>query len=489
MDNTKQISGNGSYETHRVDLVREITARTNNTSLKDEDFLNCVLEVTNNKNLKDSRQFIMKRAGSGQLNTPTLAGAVRGMFFWEDQQMLFYCVGTDVLVYNFLSGTTTTLASFFSTSTGEVGFTEYLYDTNQVVIVITDGTTLKQVTSTFTITTCADADLPTPHLPYPVFIDGYLFLAKAASADVYNSDLNDPMSWTAGNFLSAEMRADLVVRIALINNYLVVFGSESIEYFWDAGNVSGSPMQRNDTPIKLNTYINGFSQYGNDLYYIGENAFGQPAVYHLKDFKLDEISTNTIVRYLNQITTDSSTWKGNVVSCQGHAFYIVYVGTVSYVCDLDTGFWSRWSYKTLNNFPVIYSTRVLTSTTRESVFALDDGTGNIYFMSDSLYQDNSVNYTYRIVTDALDFDYMSIKTMARFTLIADRPNAISNYILYWTDDDYESYSNPRTVDLNQDLPSTYRLGWFRQRAFKIEYTDNFPLRIQKCEVDINKGNS
>jgi len=37
------------------------------------------------------------------------------------------------------------------------------------------------------------------------------------------------------------------------------------------------------------------------------------------------------------------------------------------------------------------------------------------------------------------------------------------------------------------LSSTYQLGWFRQRIFKFTYTDNYPMRIQDIEVDINKG--
>lgn len=30
---------------------------------------------------------------------------------------------------------------------------------------------------------------PTPHVPTPVFLDGYIFLSKANTADIYNSDL------------------------------------------------------------------------------------------------------------------------------------------------------------------------------------------------------------------------------------------------------------------------------------------------------------
>lgn len=486
MENSQQISENGSYQTHRVQLIRDATSRTNNTSLKDEDFLNCTFESIKNRSLNDNRQFVMKRAGSGIQNTSVAAAEVRGMYYWDDKDKLYYCVAGLIYIYNFLDGTTSNVSAF-STTTGEVGFTEYLYDDNTVVIIATDGTSLVRITDAGVLTTCVDADLPVPHLPFPVFLDGYLFLAKAASADVYNSDLNDPFAWTPGNVIVAEMRADLIQRICVLNNYLLVFGTRSIEYFWDAGTATGSPLQRNDTPIKLNLYLGGFAQYGNEIYFIGEKVAGQPEVFRLVDFKLEELANYTVSRYLNTVTESVDTWEGAILTCQGHAIYLLSAGDYTYACDVENKFWTRWAWQNTQTFPIAHSARATTGTQRRSVFALKGADSTIYYLSDSLYQDVGVNFTYRIVTEAADFGNLNRKSMGRFALIGDRPSTDSYYSVYWSDDDYQTYQGPRVVNMNQDIPSTYRLGSFRQRVFKIEYTDNFPFRIQKYEVDINKG--
>lgn len=484
---SEQIAERGSYQTHRIQFIREISRRTGTTVGKDEDFVNVVLETVKNKNLNDNRQFVMKRAGSGKLLDSVAAAEVRGMFYWDDQDKLFYAVNNNVYVYSFVTATTTTLAGVLSTTSGEVGFCEYLYDTNSVVVVVTDGTTLLQVDSSNTVTTCTDPDLPSPHLPFPVFIDGYLFLVKANSADVYNSDLNNPMAWTPGNFISAEMRGDLVIRIAVLNNYLIVFGTESIEYFWDAGNSSGSPMQRNDTPIKINKYIGAYAQYGNDIMFVGENEFGQPEVYKLKDFKIEEIGSYTVSRYLNLVNESSANWKAGIISSQGHSYYVLSVGSYTYVCQLDKNVWVRWAFQQSIGFSICSSARATTNTTRRSCFAFKGSDSTIFYMSDSLYQDNGINFTCTVITEAMDFGNMNRKIMARLSFVGDRPSGNSNVIISWSDDDYQTFSNTRSVDLNQDLPSTYRLGSFRQRCLKIEYTDNFPFRLQMFEVDINKG--
>ena len=80
---------------------------------------------------------------------------------------------------------------------------------------------------------------------------------------------------------------------------------------------------------------------------------------------------------------------------------------------------------------------------------------------------------------------MNRKFWYRLTIWADRPTASSNMSVSWSDDDYQTFNTPITVDLNQDISCIYRLGQARQRAFKFTYTDNYPMRLKQVEVDIN----
>lgn len=476
-----------TYSTERVDLTREINTRTGGLVTKDEDYINVFMEIEKNRTVGDSRSFIVKRSGSAQLVASVASSDVRGMYYWADQDKLFYAVGQDIIIYTVASGASTTLSAAFSTTTGAVGFTEFLYDTGSVVIIATDGTTLLSVDSSNTKVVCTDPDMPV-HYPYPVFLDGYLFLAKVNTSEVYNSNLNDPMAWTAGDVLTAEMEPDLVVRICKINNYLVVFGRESIEYFWDAGIATGTPMQRNDTPVKFNGYIGGFAQYGNQIFFIGKNASGQPDVFSMKDFKCDSVGSASISRYLNSVTTNYSTWKAALLATQGHNFYLMNVGTYTYVLDVEGQLWYRWQWQQTASFPVVASSSATSVNKFYPFFALS-GTSAIYSLQETVFQDNGVDFTAQITTEASDFGTMNRKTMHRLSIIGDRPPSSGIVKLSWSDDDYKSFTTTRDVEMDQDLPCTYNLGSFRQRIFKMAYTNNSLWRIQNLEVNINKGNS
>lgn len=474
--------------TQRVSLTREINARDGGALGKDEDLINVFVEPIRNKAAEDNRQFVVKRAGVVEVVASVAASTVRGMFFWEDTKKLFYAVDNDIYVYNVSTGVTATISNPFGTTSGEVGFCLYLYSTGTSKVCATDGTTLITIDSANTVVTVTDPDMPTPHLPTPVFLDGYLFLVKSGTASIYNSDLDDPTAWTAGNVIDAEMEGDDLVRIAKLNNYIVAFGSNSVEYFWDAAEVTGSPLNRNDTPIKLNTYLAGFSQYGNKIYYIGVNEGGQPDIYVLADFKIEELGSPTVSRYLNSANTNISTWTGGVVSCKGHTFYVVNAGTErTYVVDLDTKLWARWEYQSTAVFPLTNSLHVYNATNAYCYFTLGTSSSAIYRLGDATYQDNGSAFTCTIVTEANDFGTLNRKTMRRLAVIADRPSLDQTLNVQWSDDDYKTYNTARQINLNQDLPSTYNLGWFRQRNFKITFSGNSNMRLQELEVEINKG--
>lgn len=480
-----------TYSSDRVQLFREVAQRDGGQLGKDEDYLNVFMEPVKQSKAGDQRHFIMKRCGSSQVISSVAASNVRGMHYWADQGKLYYCVGRSVYVYDVSAGTSVTLTDVFVTSSGEVGFTEFLYIDGTTKIVATDGTAVSgiiTIDSSNTVVTSADADLPA-HLPYPIFLDGYLFICKTNSADLYNSDQDDPLSWVVGTFISAEMEPDLVVRVAKLNNYIIVFGRESIEYFWDAANAApDSPLQRNDTPVKVNSYLGGFSIYGNSVYFIGQDMNGQPDVFVLKDFKIESIGTPSISRYLNVAGDDISSWQGAIVSVQGHTFYLINAGSSkTWAIDVDTSLITRWAFQNNSTFDIRKTSSVTSSSRSRSFFALDDGTSTIYRFNEELYQDNGVNYTVVVTTEASDFGTLNRKSMARASLLSDRPEVDSYITLSWSDNDYKTFSTGVSINLNQDLPCATRLGNFRQRIFKITYTDSYPLRIQDLEVDINKG--
>lgn len=474
-----------TYQPKEVPLLYEDNHRLSSPT-KDADLLNCYIELVKNKELGKQDYQITKRAGSTPYIPSVGASIVRGFHYNQDFQKLYYCVGSTMYIWNVATNTiSSTLGGFFLSTIGEVGFCDYLYDTGVTVVIATDGTQLKQISSTDVTTPCTDPDLPV-HRPVPVFLDGYLFLVKTDSSDIYNSDLNDPLAWTPGNFISAEITPDQTSYIAKLNNYLVVFGSGSIEYFWDAGNATGSPLQRNDTPVKFNGFLGGFAQNGQKIYFVGNNVESQPSVFMLEDFKIEEVGTPTVTRYLSSLAVNFVSGKCCITSIDGHTFYILNFVNVTYVMDIDSQIWTRWSYQQRGYFDARFAITGKAGNGLYSWFILEQDS-TIYRLNSNLYQDGGINFTASGVTKNEYFDTYNQKTMHRLVIWADKPSSSATMQISWTDDDYQTYNTPRNIDLYQEVPDTHRLGRFRRRAFKWEWTQNQPIRIKKLEVELNMG--
>lgn len=473
-----------TQSTKKVEFITTFDNRDGTTN-KDVDLFNVFFEKEG-KNDEDARAF--KRDGlTPYLTLPSTN--IRGIYYWEDFNRILVASGNSIYVYNTLDGALlATIAAVFGTVSGNVGFTEFLYDTNVVKIVATDGTTLGTIDSTYVWTASADADMPVPHLPEPVFLDGYLFLVKANTADIYNSNLNDPLAYTAGDFLSCEMFPDTVLKFSKLNNYLIAFGSSSIEYFWDAANATGSPLQRNDTPVKLIGYLGGFAQHANKIYFVGNSSTTTPEVFMLEDFKIEPVSNDTVRRYLGSLTSSLSTNLGNIVSCQGHDFYVMNVGTLTYVMDLKHKTWYRWGFQASNSLPITYSISVRSNTTYTSVVYITDAI-ELFKFSPTAYQDSGVSFTVRFTGKNQMYDSYNRKFAGRLSVIADRPTTDANLMVSWSDNDYQSFNTPRAINLNQQLPRLERGGVFRRRAYKFEFTANAPLRIERVELELNQGQS
>jgi hypothetical protein len=320
-----------------------------------------------------------------------------------------------------------------------------------------------------------------------VFLDGYLFIIKAGTADLYNSNLNDPLLYTPGDFITAEMIPDTATWLSRLNNYIIIAGNQSIEYFWDAAVASGSPLQRNDTPVKLAGLMGGMATIGNKIYLVANHNTSTPDVFELEDFKMKPVGNEAVRRHLKSLTMSGlTTVRGSCVSLNGHDFYIMNTGSKCYVLDLESKLWTRFGFQTNDNFAFTHMISAETTGGYTTFFSIN-GTSAVYKTSASLYQDNGTTFPVVIITGNEEFDTLRQKTMNRLIVWADSTSASSTGTLQWTDDDYQTFNTGLTFDLYHERPSVNRLGRFRQRAFKLTYTQNQPFRIESFEVDINKG--
>lgn len=475
---------NSTYETKTFPLLSIIDSRESAGSY-DDIAINCITEIA--KEPDGNQVSLIKRDGTEEIIATTGTGVVRGLFHWNGQNKLFVAIGADIFIYNATSFVlVTTLLAAFTLDTTKVGFCSYLYEDGTCALMCTDGTTLNKITTANAISASATvAATVGTHVATPIYYDGYLLLVKSGTGDCYNSDLNDPMTWTAGNYITAEILPDTITDIARINNFFVLLGQESIEYFYDAANPTGTPFARNDVFVKLAGLITrSIVPYGNQLYMVGRKNEAVPEVYVLEDFKLNSITTPAIRRWL---LTVGSLVRGFLLSFNGHDFYVLQGAGKCYYYDILTQLWGRLAYQSsTSNFPIQYSYIIDGTVGQETLFTTNID-NSIQRFSPDVYQDNEEDFTVYFRTKRMNFGTNNNKFMSSMVIWADRAPSVGSIDVQVTDDDYLSYGTARSIDLDHERPNAQQWGRFRTRAFKFTYTENAPLRIRNIEIDLNMG--
>lgn len=486
-----------TYKTVRIKFDGEPSYRSGDLSVnRDLQIVNFYYDRYSQEN-KERITRLMKRDGlttsSYSLNKVTNTDTIRGYFNDTETNTLYWVILDKVYSVSPDIGTTVRTVTTLATTTGYVGFTDYRTAATQVrSIIFSDGIDLWiDNYGTNTCNKVTDVDMPTPHQPYPITIDGYVFLIKANTEEIYNSDVDDPTAWTATAKQNAELAADKGIRLARIKNYVVCFGTKSIEYFWDAA-ATPSPLSRYDSPIRNVGYITGFAQSDDVVYFVGQDDKQNIAVYQVENFKAEKISTDVVERTIQTFSTSNNAKSninlnvdGHIISTKGHSFYVLPTAQTTWVYDLESHIWYEWKGSDNTGLKV------------EAAWAMFNGgmyvgiknQSYISIMSPSIYQDFGSNFTCQYTTEDNDFDTMNWKVCHRASLKASMHNytGTSYAVLTWSDNDWadSGTTSPRNLNVFSSSPFISKCGKFRNRSWRISYTDNYPFFMSSLELDLN----
>lgn len=325
---------------------------------------------------------------------------------------------------------------------------------------------------------------PSPHVPTPVSLDGYLCLAESNSIDMYNSASINVFSWNPLDFISAESFSDPIRALARQNNYIVAFGDTNTEMFYDAATETGSPFLRNES-FMLQVGIlapNAIMQTEKLCMWVGRSDAGKSAVWILDGFSPKEVSTE----YLEKVLENESDWDniyGFGLRVSGHFFFVLNLPTedVTFVYDMEENMWHEWQY----NGGVFPFNRFINDGTGK-ILLLHNTLGNLYELNKTIYSDYDANITVTIITTKYDFDNNKRKFFHKTEIVGDLVD--SNISLYWSDDDYTTWSNEKVLSL-LERPYFMRCGLSRRRAFKLIHIANTHLRLEFLEVIYTQGNT
>ena len=118
---------------------------------------------------------------------------------------------------------------------------------------------------------------------------------------------------------------------------------------------------------------------------------------------------------------------------------------------------------------------------------VQDSAGNLYALDQNTYQDAGNPIDVHIRTPQVDGGVNKKKFFQELQVIGDSDDTL--VFVRYSGDDYQSWSNYRSVDLNLRRASLHRLGQSRRRAFEIRHTDNTPLRLEALELTFEVGNN
>lgn len=456
----------------RIPLVVQPENR-NHTVNKDAKILNCFIEVDKNGELHIFKRPGLMEAAAG------VAALGRGLFYWQGDD---YAIFGDKLYRNAIQ-----VATGLDTTNGNYRFDSILGSNPKIIL--TNGVKTYSYNSTDGLSldfNTIDSDFPPLAVKGWAYLNGFSYV-MTASAVIQQSELNNVdtiTSWNPVNFVTAQIEPDSGVFLTKQLVYVVALKQWTVEYFFDAGNETGSSL----SPVqgmKVNYgCVSGDSvQRVNDtLLFMCNSQTASNQIAMLYQGQITIVSTPAIDRLL--ATADLTTIYSWQLAINGHSFYVVTIkaDNLTLVYDINQDLWCQWTDENGNYLPIVASSYDI-----DGLHLLQHETnGKIYFCDSSFYTDAGAPIVVDIYTPIFDAGSYNKKHMNRLRVIADQqPGSFIN--IRHSDNDYQTWSNFRRIKLSRQNPTLINLGTFRKRAFHIRHKSNSPFRIRALEGSFDLG--
>lgn len=361
-------------------------------------------------------------------------------------------------------------------------------------------------------------------------LDGFLFL-MTTDGHIYNSEINDPTSWNALDFIGTEREVDTGVFLTKQNDNIVAIGAKSVELFYNAGNPVASPLQRRSDISYRSGAIDRKAVFntGERIYFVGSETTGTLGFYQIAGFQLTKISNSSIDFFLNNARARSKfdfCVTGGMVGEHSLAYITTLAPRVDEVFGdnwqpiqtiVYDGSYQVWtsvfetSIGSIEAFGAVQVTERGDTENKEGRIMFfsgdigvydntelsEDSSGDPRYLEDG-YLENQDDYILDIPGDLTskiemelvlpeqDFDMITNKFLHRFSVVGTTiaPGSQNDPLwVSWSDDHYRSFSNPRPLCTGFRRSLT-RLGKFKRRAFKLRYDGPDILRIEEIEYDV-----
>jgi hypothetical protein len=362
------------------------------------------------------------------------------------------------------------------------------------------------------------------------YLDGYFVFNEPNSQKIWITSLYEGTQIDALEFASAEGSPDDLVAISIDHREAWVFGTNSIEVWYDAG-TADFPLQRiQGAFIEIGCAAPySVAKLDNSLFWLGSDARGNGIIYRSSGYQGKRVSTHAIEYAIAQYGNISGAI-GYTYQQEGHAFYVLSFAQATWVFDVATQAWHERAG--FNNGQLTRHWSNCQMNYNNEIVVGDYRNGNIYAFDLDVYSDDNEiqkwirswralatgqNNLNRTTQHALQLDcevgniypafdesplfltaqndYYLI-TESEVYLIDDagvRTPSSSEVLLRWSDDGGHTWSNYHAKSMGATGETGKRVFWrrlgmtlkLRDRVYEISGTDPVKIAIMGAELHVS----
>ena len=426
-------------------------------------------------------------------------GPIRALWAHQTNGSDFYVVsGTEVYKLLSLTGTPVKLGDV--SGTGPVS----IADNGTQIFFACNGPSY-----IYNETTNVFAQITDPDFPGAVtvgYLDGYFVFNEPNSQRVWVTSLLDGLSVDPLDFASAEGSPDGLVAVIVDHREAWMFGSDSVEVWYDAGNAD-FPLARIQGAFNEIGCVAAYSvaKLDNGLFWLGTDARGQGIVYRANGYTGVRVSTHAIEYAIAQYGNISDAL-AYTYQQEGHAFYVLTFpsANATWVYDVSTQAWHERAG--FDNGAFMRHRSNCQCNFEGNILVGDFENGNVYKFNLDIYADNGGIQKWLRSWRALPTGANNLKRTAQHSLQLDAETGVGlnlgqgstpEAMLRWSDDGGHTWSNEHWAQMGAIGQYGYRTIWrrlgmtlkLRDRVYEVSGTDPVKISVMGAELLVSPTNS
>ena len=334
------------------------------------------------------------------------------------------------------------------------------------------------------------------------YLDGYFVFNEPDSQKIWITSLLDGTQVDALDFASAEGSPDGVVGLICDHREVWVFGTNSVEVWYDAG-TADFPLQRIQGAFNEIGCAAAYSiaKMDSGVFWLGKDARGQGMVYRANGYTGQRISTHAVEWHIQQYG-DLSDAIGYTYQQDGHSFYVLVFpnANTTWVYDAATQAWHEragWHNGAFtrhrSNCQAFFNNEVIVG---------DYANGKLYAFDLDVYADDGQIQRWLRSWRAIPTGQNTLRRTTQHSLQLDCETGVGinlgqgsdpEVMLRWSDDAGHTWSNEHWRKMGKIGEYGYRTLWrrlgmttkIRDRVYEVSGTDPVKIAIMGAELIVS----